>query len=183
MNAKESLKKLEVGNSIYVEALTNKSNISKQLRKETSQNGQHPYAVVLTCSDSRVVPEHIFTCGVGDIFTVRVAGNVASDIEIASITYALTCLKSPLLVVMGHTQCGAIKAAIENKNYEWMHALGTPIKTAIGTEKDELKACKLNVKAQVSALKENPEIKDLMNEGTEVLGAIYDIETGKVEFI
>ena len=76
-------------------------------------SGQHPHAVVLSCADSRVPPEIVFDQGLGDLFTVRVAGNIAGDAEIASIEYAIEHLHTPLVVVMGHQSCGAVAAAIE----------------------------------------------------------------------
>lgn len=183
MDAKEALKKLQEGNARYVDALSNEGDISKAVREDTCNNGQHPYAVVLTCSDSRVVPEHAFMCGLGEIFTIRVAGNIVTDTQLASVVYATSHLGSPLVVVLGHTHCGAIDAAMNHGGHGCLSALTSPIENAIGDEKDDLKACELNVNASLSALKENSEVQELMNNGVEIVGAIYDIESGKVNLL
>lgn len=183
MNAREALSKLEQGNSQYVEAVANNGDISKTIREDTFTNGQHPYAVVLTCSDSRVVPEHIFMCGLGELFVIRVAGNIVTDTQLASVVYATSHLHSPLVVVMGHTHCGAIEAAMKHGGHGCLSALTSPIEEAIGDERDDTKACELNVNASLNALRSHPEVQELMNNGVDVLGAIYDIETGKVKFL
>ncbi|MBZ9688620.1 carbonic anhydrase [Clostridium estertheticum] len=82
-------------------------------KREELINGQHPFAVIITCSDSRVPPEFIFDQGLGDLFVVRVAGNVIDKIELGSVEYAVEHLKTPLIVVMGHENCGAVEAAVE----------------------------------------------------------------------
>ena len=183
MDAKVALKKLQEGNARYVEAVANDGDVSKALREDTCNNGQHPYAVVLTCSDSRVVPEHAFMCGLGEIFTIRVAGNIVTDTQLASVVYATSHLGSPLVVVLGHTHCGAIDAAMNHGGHGCLSALTDPIEKAIGDEKDDVKACELNVNASLAALKGNSEVQELMNNGVEILGAIYDIESGEVKFL
>lgn len=183
MDAKKALKKLKAGNARYVDDVTNDSDISKAIREDTSTNGQHPYAVILTCSDSRVVPEHIFMCGLGELFVIRVAGNIVTDTQLASVVYATFHLESPLVVVMGHTHCGAIEGTIERAGHGCLSALTGPIEEAIGEETDATKACELNVKASLSILKDHPEVQELMDGGVDVVGAIYDIETGKVKFL
>ncbi len=183
MDSKEALKKLEAGNARYVDAVANDGDVSKAIRKDTFTNGQHPHTVVLTCSDSRVVPEHIFMCGLGELFVIRVAGNIVTDTQLASVVYATSHLKSPLVVVMGHTHCGAIEAAMTHGGHGCLSALTAPIEEAIGGETDDCKACELNVNASLSALKNHPEVQELMKGGVEVVGAIYDIETGKVKFL
>ncbi len=183
MDAKEALKKLQEGNARYVDAVANDGDVSKAVREDTCNNGQHPYAVVLTCSDSRVVPEHAFMCGLGEIFTIRVAGNIVTDTQLASVVYAISHLGSSLVVVLGHTHCGAIGAAMNHDGHGCLSAITDSIEKAIGDEKDDVKACKLNVNASVAALKSNSEVKDLMSRGIEVVGAIYDIENGAVNFL
>ena len=183
MNAQEALKKLQAGNARYVNAVTNDGNVSQAVREHTYNEGQHPYAVVLTCSDSRVVPEHVFMCGLGEIFTIRVAGNIVTNTQLASVVYAASHLGSPLVVVLGHTHCGAIEAAMNHAGHGCLSALTSPIEKAIGNEKDSVKACELNVQASVAALKSNPEVQELIDRGLKVVGAIYDIETGVVTFL
>lgn len=183
MNANESLQILKNGNARYLSAKSNDGNISLKKRKDTFENGQHPHAVILTCSDSRVVPEHIFMAGIGELFVIRVAGNIVTDTQLASVVYAAEHLKSKLVVVLGHTNCGAVGAAIGHAGHGCLCALTAPIEEAIGSETDDLKACELNVKASVDKLLANDEVKDLVSDGVTVTGAIYDVETGEVKFL
>ena len=88
MTADKALKKLKEGNAKYLNAETSRGNISRMLRKYTYENGQHPYAIIITCSDSRVIPESIFSAGLGDLFVIRVAGNVIDDHQLGSIEYS-----------------------------------------------------------------------------------------------
>ena len=109
------LEKLVAGNQRFLEE---KSIHPHQNKKSVldNQNGQHPFAVILTCSDSRVPPEILFDQGIGDLFVIRNAGNLISDIELGSIEYAVEHLDVELIVVLGHTECGAIKAYVDAKN-------------------------------------------------------------------
>ena len=107
-----ALDKLLSGNSAYVSGNIN-PNVDANLREDLVTNGQHPYAVVITCSDSRVPPELIFNAGLGEVFVIRTAGNVVSDFEIGSVEYGVEHLGSPLVIVLGHTNCGAVTAAVE----------------------------------------------------------------------
>ena len=183
MDAKEALQRLKEGNLQYIKACSNHGNISKTLREETFAKGQRPYAVILTCSDSRVVPEHIFMCGLGELFVIRVAGNIVTSTQLASVVYATSHLKSPLVVILGHTCCGAIKAAMAHEGHGCLSALIEPIEKAIGNESDDKKACELNINASLSELKGHPEVQDLMEDGVDILGALYDIKTGEVTFL
>lgn len=106
-----SLKLLKDGNEVFQKNMLMQVNISSAKREELI-DGQHPIAVIITCSDSRVPPEFIFNQGLGDLFVVRVAGNVIDKIELGSIEYAVEHLKTPLIVVMGHEYCGAVEAAV-----------------------------------------------------------------------
>ena len=110
---KQALTRLKQGNEYYLTARQNPADISPARRMETAHHGQHPFAAILTCADSRVPPEHIFTAGIGNLFVVRTAGNIAGDFETGSIEYAVEHLGVPLILVMGHTHCGAVAAALE----------------------------------------------------------------------
>ena len=88
LSAEEALSKLKQGNEKYLNAATGTGDISKEIRKDTCENGQYPYAVVVTCSDSRVIPESIFSAGIGELFVIRVAGNVINDFQLGSVEYA-----------------------------------------------------------------------------------------------
>ena len=108
ISADEALRLLKEGNSRYVDGKPQHPRQDRARRALTAAQGQHPLAAVLTCSDSRVPAEIIFDQGIGDLFVVRVAGNVAATDEIGSIEYAVDHLATPLVVVLGHTQCGAV---------------------------------------------------------------------------
>ena len=182
MDAGQSLEKLKDGNRRYLEAKTGNGDISPQVRKETAENGQHPYAIVIACSDSRVIPEAVFSCGIGELFTIRVAGNVMDNHQLGSVEYAAGHLGVPLVVLLGHTQCGAVGAAISGHAEVYIRFITDEIGKAIGDEKDDYQASCLNVRHGVEIL------KDAFRSHTELsslkaVGAIYDIATGKVEFL
>lgn len=184
ISASDAFLRLKSGNEAYIKSSKSEGDISPELRKDLCDNGQFPYAVVLTCSDSRVVPEHIFNCGLGEIFVVRVAGNVVGDSQLASIVYSADHLKSKLIVVLGHTHCGAIAATIQGGAHGCVSDITDKIALAIKNEKDGYKACKLNVEAGIEKLTSNPEIKSLIdNQGVEVVGGVYNIDTGIVDFL
>ena len=105
MNEKNNptIQKLKDGNVRYICAARNDGDISPSIRKATTEGGQHPYAVVITCADSRVIPEDIFMTGIGELFVIRVAGNVVGDLELGSIEYAVEHLHVNTVVVLGNT--------------------------------------------------------------------------------
>src|SRR5436190_1868071 len=106
------ISELKAGNAHHVAKQYRRPNQTEDRQRELA-SGQHPHAAILTCADSRVPPEIVFDQGLGDLFDVRVAGNVATDAEIASLEYAAEHLHTPLVVVMGHQRCGAVSAAVE----------------------------------------------------------------------
>ena len=165
------------GNKDYLNNSLNR-NISPERRTETSQNGQHPFAIIITCSDSRVIPEDIFNCGIGELFVIRVAGNVIGEQELGSIEYATEHLKCQLVVVLGHTKCGAVTSALSEEGYGYVSYLLKPIKKAIGNEKDLQKAIKINAIASREIIKEK-----FNNSPIEVISMLYDIESGEVEIL
>lgn len=155
---------------------------SVELRLKTAREGQNPYAIVICCSDSRVIPEQIFSAGIGELFVIRVAGNVLNDHQLGSIEYAAAHLGCKLIIMLGHTGCGAVAAALEGHAKGFVASITNDIRKAIGDEKDPNEACKLNVQNGVARIKEefsqHPEISD-----ANVLGAIYDIESGEVSWL
>lgn len=175
--AKYALERLKRGNERYLSSDRNCGDVSAAKRVESVRDGQKPYAVIVTCSDSRVIPESIFTAGIGELFVIRVAGNVIGEMELASIEYAVEHLGCGLVVILGHTHCGAVHSAIGGKAEGHIGALVEKIRFAIGDEDDEDKACKLNVIASLSCVKEG------MSGEYTALGAIYDTKSGKVEFL
>ncbi len=179
LSAEEALLKLQQGNEKYLNASVNPGDVSPAIRKGTCENGQFPYAVVITCSDSRVIPESIFSAGIGELFTIRVAGNVVKDFELGSVEYAVDHLGSNLVVVLGHTNCGAVGAAIGGGAEGFIKTITDEIKEAIGDETDGYKASCLNAQNSIQKIKENLHMAD----GVKVVGAIYHIEDGHVEFM
>jgi carbonic anhydrase len=114
----EPLEKLQYGNELFAKGELVPPKVDETTRRKLEAEGQHPFAVVVSCSDSRVPPELIFNRGLGDLFVVRVAGNIVNEENLASIEYAVEHLDTPLIVVLGHTHCGAVKAAVAGKPLE-----------------------------------------------------------------
>ena len=153
-------------------------------RRETAQNGQRPYAIVIACSDSRVIPEQIFGAGLGELFVIRVAGNVLDRHQLGSIEYAAGHLDCKKIVMLGHTRCGAVSAALSGGGDGFIKYITDESLLAAGEERDALRACELNVEHGVAVLKrefgEHPEIA---SDDLEILGAVYDVETGAVRWL
>ena len=184
MSAIKAVEKLKEGNEKYLETLNGMGDVSKESRMRTYLHGQHPYAIVVTCSDSRVIPESIFSAGIGDLFVIRLAGNVIDDHQLGSIEYAAGHLGCRLIVVLGHTHCGAVDAAMNSDPEGYIKFITDEIKRAIGDEKDERRACEKNVWQSIQMIEHSLEIHHIEDEiGLRVVGAMYDIETGKVEFM
>ena len=170
------INRLIKGNEYYITTGRFDGDVSEQARKRTV-NGQSPIAVIIACSDSRVIPEAIFDAGTGEIFVIRVAGNVIDKTQLASVEYAVGHLKVNTVVVLGHTCCGAVGAAIHGEFGGLTGNITRRIKECIGDEHDDLAASKLNALAGAKAIKEN-----IPSEGLTVAAAVYDISSGKVEF-
>ena len=184
ISASDARNRLIEGNKKYVDARVSSADISPERRRDTAENGQNPYAIVITCSDSRVIPESIFSAGIGELFVIRVAGNVLDDHQLGSIEYAADHLGTKLIVLLGHTGCGAVGAAIEGHTGGFIESILKDIQLAIGDEKDDFKASCLNVKHGVETIRHELEIHPIHDpKGLEVAGAIYHIEDGRVEFI
>jgi len=188
---KASLLELAVGNLRFVMGKLKSPHQSVQ-RREELVGGQYPFAAVLSCSDSRLPPEIIFDQGLGDLFVVRVAGNVAAFSDtIASLEYAVEHLHAPLIVVLGHQKCGAITAALEGTKMEGslgalMESLQPAVEAAKSQEGDKLEnAIRANVHLTVKRLhQESVILAKAVEEGEiDILGAYYSLETGKVELI
>ncbi len=188
-----ALAKLMAGNRTFVEKMSTTRTQTIEERAALGA-GQAPWASILTCADSRLVPEIIFNVGLGDIFVSRVAGNVAEPTEIASLEYGAAVLGSQLILVMGHSACGAVKSTIEaskgakmpSADLEQLVATIMPaVKSVAGKPGDELvNATKANVLAGVKHLRANAILKDLIAKGNlKVAGAYYDLATGKVSLL
>ena len=181
------IEKLISGNKRFIEEKTIHPHQTKKTVLD-NQNSQHPFAVVLTCSDSRVSPEILFDQGIGDLFVIRNAGNLISDIDMGSIEYAVEHLDAKLIIVLGHTECGAIKAYVGDKNNEYKKHRShiDDIVETIANETEEkqiskenhLDACIVaNIKHSLKMIQENPIVKE---KHPKVVPMQYDIHTGKI---
>ncbi len=190
----EALQKLMDGNKRYVSGNLAKKDIGDTKRKELLQ-GQRPFAIVITCSDSRVPPELFFDQGLGDIFVIRVAGNVVDPIALGSIEYGAEHLHAPLLFIVGHSKCGAVTATLEEKgkpegNIGEIEKKIMPAARAAkkkGGTPDEIleTAIKENVRdVYKDIMKRSAIINHLSKEGKfKIVGGEYSLATGKVEMI
>lgn len=180
----EALLQLRAGNRRYMGAKHGMGDISPEARRRACAQGQQPYAVIVTCSDSRVIPEAVFSAGIGDLFVIRVAGNVIDDHQLGSIEYAADHLGCKLIVVLGHDHCGAVHAAIHHDPDGYIRFITDEIRLAIGDEKDDYRACCLNVKRSCALIDSNLDIQRMEHErGLRVIGAVYHLEDGSVEFL
>ena len=191
LSAKDALKKLEKGNERFVKMNLKHPDSDKKRRKQMLK-GQHPFVVILSCSDSRVPPELIFDQGLGDIFEIRNAGNVLNDHVIGSIEYAVMHCGVKLIVIMGHQDCGAIAATLSGvSETKYIKALEDSIQPAIeDCKKNNLKITSDNVvKAHVAQdidelLKSDEEFKNFMDKhNVKIMPAYYHLDTGKVDFL
>lgn len=148
----DAIYKLAAGNLKYLNAENGSGDISRRIRMSTWAKGQSPYAIIVTCSDSRVIPENIFSAGIGELFVIRLAGNVIDDHQLGSIEYAAGHLGCRLVVVLGHTHCGAVDAAINYEPSGYIRYITDEIKKAIGDETDPYKASCLNVRHSVQEI-------------------------------
>lgn len=181
---------LKAGNQRHVSAKYTHPHETATYRQGLSA-GQHPQASVLTCADSRVAPEIIFDQGLGDLFDVRVAGNVAGNDEIASLEYAAEHLHTPVIVVMGHQKCGAVSAAAEGGEAAGhLSSIITPISLAVEKARkmqgDVVEnSVRINVANVVEELRTSkPVLSELVSEGKlTIVGAVYSLDTGKVTWL
>jgi len=187
----EALGKLKAGNARFVAGDTKHPHQST-LRRTELATGQHPFAIVLGCADSRTSPEVLFDQGLGDLFVIRVAGNVVNDETEGSIEYAVEHLGARLIVVLGHERCGAVKAAKETlaskgKAPGHIQSLVKAIRPAVkATAGGDVEAtCKMNIHNVAQTLSNlDPILKDMAVSGkVAVVGAHYDLDTGAVEFL
>lgn len=179
-NAEEALAFLKEGNERFVNNKLRKHTSQKKSRR-TLAKGQNPFAVVLCCSDSRVVPEIFFDQRLGDIFVIRNAGNVVDSVVMGSIEYSVEHLKSPLVVVVGHKSCGAVTAAYEGGDFsENITSIVNVIKKSIRKKRSIDEVIHAHATKMANEIKKNEIIKECK---TTVVSAYYDIESGIVTWI
>jgi len=185
----KALALLKDGHARYVSGAPLAKDISQARRSELAK-GQKPFAVILTCSDSRVPPEVVFDQALGDLFVVRTAGNVVDPVVLGSIEYAVEHLGAPLVVVMGHTSCGAVKATVEGGEAPGsIGAITKLIAPAVEQAKAEgtrdsafaEKSADNNVELQLAAVGGSKILEEkVKSQQLEIVGAKYDIESGMV---
>ena len=188
MKIQEVVDRLKKGNARFTEDKLD-GKLQDSSRRGSLTGGQDPYAIILSCADSRVVPELAFDAGLGELFVVRVAGNIANSSSIASIEYAVAHIGSPVIVVLGHESCGAVTAAVSggDNGYNLNHLLGH-ITPAISASK---KGATIN-----DVVKTNAELtaKELVSRSSIIKGAVdsgklkivpayYNLGSGKVDFL
>lgn len=188
--AEVALLRLKVGNAKFVDNLSTRANKTAKRRAEVAQ-AQRPFAIVVSCSDSRVGPEVVFDQGLGDLFVVRTAGHVVDDVGLGSIEYAVEHLGASLIVVLGHERCGAVAATVAGgKAHGHLPAIVKAIKPAVAKAKGQQgdavdNAVREHVREVVAQLtKAGPVLADRVKAGQlKVVGARYDLDTGRVQFI
>jgi carbonic anhydrase len=194
-SADEVLARLKAGNERFVRGEARFPTIQKEVLAALAK-GQQPYATILGCSDSRVPPELVFDAGFGELFIVRVAGNVVSPEVMGTLQYAGVHLRTPLFVVLGHEGCGAVQAALaakfdgarERSRIERLLANVTPglsgISADMNRDQQLQAAVEANVRWAMRQLLETPEAKARAAEGVmKLVGAVYELATGHVRFL
>jgi carbonic anhydrase len=198
--AKEALQRLKDGNRRYMADEQRPSMANTQARRDALASGQEPFAIILGCSDSRVPAELVFDQGLGDLFVIRVAGNVVAPSQVGSVEFAAARFGTRLVVVMGHTKCGAIQATLEelarpsdsqSRNLRSIvdrirPAVVAMLATELRHDPEALArhAIRANVMLAVDHLRHGSDILEhhIQKDGLRVVGAEYSIETGEVEF-
>jgi carbonic anhydrase len=198
--AEEALERLRKGNHEFVSGLPSRDSFLRYSRRLALADGQAPFAIILGCSDSRVPAEIVFNQGLGDLFVIRVAGNIVAPSQVGSVEFAAARFGVRLVVVLGHSQCGAILATLEELRTPGQNqsrnlrsivdrvrpAVEVLMRTGLKYEPDVLvqHAVRANVSASVNQLRHGSAILEqlIQNDGLRVVGAEYSLETGVVEF-
>ncbi|MBT6235339.1 MAG: carbonic anhydrase [Bacteroidetes bacterium] len=188
MTNAQIIDRLKAGNERFItDKLEGK--LQNAERREELTNGQQPHTIVLSCADSRVVPELAFDTGLGELFVLRVAGNVANTSTIASIEYAVAHCGSKVIVVLGHQSCGAVTAALAggDNGYNLNHLLShiTPALASAPSGSSVNDVVKINAQKTVNDLESRSDIiRDaIANSGVTIVPAYYNLDTGKVDFL
>jgi carbonic anhydrase len=199
ITAPEALQRLREGHQRFVSNNGSRHAPSDRARRAALANSQHPFAIILGCSDSRVPPEIVFDQGLGELFVVRVAGNIAEPTQIGSVEFAARQFDTRLVVVLGHSRCGAVQAALkhleQSKEEQSPHLrsivdcvrpiVAALLKTDVARDRAALveEAVRANISASVTRLRRSEILADLAESaGLVVVGAEYSLDTGGVEF-
>ncbi len=192
--ADEALARLVDGNERFVRGHARFPTVQKEILAALAK-GQHPYATIVGCSDSRVPPELVFDAGFGELFIVRVAGNVISPEVMGTLQYAGVHLRTPLFVVLGHDGCGAVNAALAARTgarepsriarlLDNILPGLSDLPAGLAPDEEARAAVEANVRWSLHQLRETPEVKARMVEGTmKLMGAIYELDSGRVRFL
>jgi carbonic anhydrase len=209
ISAQEALARLQDGNRRFVAGLQNEETRPNHLRRALTAEEQSPFAIILGCSDSRVPTEIVFDQGLGDLFVIRVAGNIVApsqigsvDVapsQIGSVEFAASKFGTPLVVVLGHSQCGAILATLDYLREPTAHEhsvnsrsiverIRPAVEKLVDSEKPDMvwqAAVRANVKASVDQLRHGSRILEQLidDEELQIVGAEYSLQTGAVEFL
>ncbi len=200
ISARDALERLREGNRRFVSGVRSVDTLSSPMRRDELIGGQAPFAIILGCSDSRVPAEMVFDQGLGDLFVIRVAGNVVAPSQVGSVEFAAERFSTQLVVVLGHSNCGAIEATLEelgrpsgdqSPNLRSIvgrvrPAVAPLLETDLARSPDALlkHAVKANIRASANHLRHGSQIlEQLIHQGRLiVVGAEYSLETGEVEF-
>lgn len=198
--AVEALERLQEGNKRFVSGEQNNNSIMSAVRRNEVASDQKPFAIILGCSDSRVPAEMVFDQGLGDLFVIRVAGNVVAPSQIGSVEFAAEWFDTRLVVVLGHTRCGAVSATIEEITHQSKHSsrnlrsivdrvrpsVEPLLETGLKDDPAALMehAVRANIRASANQLRHGSEILErlIQQEGLVIVGAEYSLETGVVDF-
>lgn len=200
ISARQALEQLREGNRRFATGTRNPDHLTSQARRDLAE-GQEPFAIILGCSDSRVPAEIVFDQGLGDLFVIRVAGNIVAPSQVGSVEFAAERFGTRLVVVLGHTRCGAIQATLEelgrpskdqSRNLRSIVERVQPsveplLMTELARQPDALmrQAIRANIRASASQLRHGSEVLEqlIQTDGLLVVGAEYSLETGIVEFL
>lgn len=201
ISADEAIKRLKEGNERFVMGVRSVDTIAKQMNRSEFVGGQEPFAIILGCSDSRVPAEIIFDQGLGDLFVIRVAGNIVAPSQVGSVEFAADQFGTPLVVVLGHSRCGAVTATIEELKrpseeqssnvLSIVNRIRPAVEPLFATElrnnPDKLleSSIRANILAATNHLMHGSQIlEQLVQQGKlKIVGAEYSLETGEVEFV
>jgi carbonic anhydrase len=201
VSAPEALQRLREGNLRFASSLGGSDAFMSHTRRAELMAGQHPFAIILGCSDSRVPAEIVFDQGLGDLFVIRVAGNIVAPSQVGSVEFAAARYRTRLVVVLGHSQCGAILATVEelrmptenqSRNLRAIVDRVRPsveglLATELSQDPEALvrQAVRANIRASVNHLRHGSQVLEqlIQDEGLLVVGAEYSLESGVVEFL
>jgi carbonic anhydrase len=200
ISAREALARLQEGNRRFVADESSGDRLSSRARRSELATGQEPFAIVLGCSDSRVPAEIVFDQGLGDLFVIRVAGNIVASSQVGSVEFAAEQFGTPLVVILGHSSCGAILATLEqlrrpredqSRNLRSIvDRISPSVEPLLATELRNdpaalvRQAVRANVRASVNHIRHGSELIEtrIQKNGLLVVGAEYSLESGVVEF-